>query len=183
MPRFLVEDTLEHFGSMVEPGVCQNRPKGGCAPKFGIAYRPDHSGYSSVGKGTCAHEARLDRRIDRRTGQSHVPRPLKGVFQGHHLGMGCAITCLTAAIAPDAEDRSAAHHDGPNGDFVGVAGLFRIGQRESHAPTIQLGKRSRLLTRHFVHRLVVKRQHLGVRWTRRRGCPLEDSRDWRVGQR
>ena len=89
-----------------------------------------------MGKSACAHEAWLDRRVDRRAGQPHVPGALEGVSEGKHLCVGRAVAHLAASIPADAKDGSVSDHDGADGHLIRIASLFGIREGEGHPPTV-----------------------------------------------
>ena len=102
-----------------------------------LAYGVRYLGHEVVGDagvegGPQAHQARLDRRVERGAGQAVVPGGGPGVPQRLDLGVGGGIVPADRRVTTQAHDPVAHDDHGPDGHFAGPSRLAGEIQRHRH---------------------------------------------------
>ena len=126
------EDAGGYFYLMVEARVGEDFEAGADGAAFGVVGAVDEAWDAGLNDGASAHATRLDRDVERSTGEAVVAEKAGGFAKDNHFRVGSGVIVADGAIAGTAENLAVVDEHGADGDFAGYSCGARFSDRLLH---------------------------------------------------
>jgi hypothetical protein len=142
-PAFFPENPPSHLHPVVEPGIFQQRIKGGNSAPLGIFRSERQAAHPRLENGPRAHDAWFEGHVQRASGEPIIFNPRRPFAEGQNLCMRRRIGQSNGTVSTAPDDFPSQDQNRPDGYFPflpGHPGLFKGNPHESRVFAVQRPK-------------------------------------------